>query len=785
MKKSLLFITMALFVSFTAKAASIGKQKAQQKAVAFITEKMTASTIAKRAAGDRLLSDGGSPASGNFYVFNVANGQGFVIVSDDDRMPEVLAYSDKGSLDLNNLPDNLRQWLQSYDEQFSSLNGNTQQVARRSPLAAIEPLLTTQWGQGTPYNLLCPTKNGEFPLTGCVATAMAQVMYYYKWPQGATKATAAYSGTNGSYAGLPSTTFEWDNMLTSYSGSSTDAQKLAVAKLMQYCGSAVMMNYGYGGAESLSANGLIAPFMQQYFGYAAGGKCVRRSDYTDVTWEELIYHELKMGRPVIYGGNSENGNGGHTFVCDGCDADGRFHMNWGWNGGGNGYYYLTALYPEGYTNRYVSDDAVIGLQYDGWEDRFVIKANNITRNYGDENPALTYTKGDGITGNGEPQLECDAKPDSPVGTYPIRISKGSVTDDRAIYVEGTLTVKPALLTITARDVTMKQGDPMPEFEADYVGWKLDDDENTFTRRPTFNTSANSKSLVGTYNITPKDAEAPNYEMKYVKGILTMESGKPYDVKLDNIFYNLFDETMTAEVTYGPKAQGNYSGSVSIPAQIEVEGKNYRVTSIGTSAFNTCSGLTSVSIPESVTSIFGFGGCFNLEEIVLPSKLEEIGPYAFSYCSSLKAIDIPASVATIGSGAFSACDKMVKVTVRSVVPINLTSNPFSSVGNKTLYVPSGSKEAYESAMFWKSFKEIIEMSVLKGDVNGDGDVDIADAVCIVNHIVGKPNTTFIEAAADADGDGTIDIADAVHIVNYVVGKINALAPRLDMTLPEPQ
>ena len=205
-----------------------------------------------------------------------------------------------------------------------------------------------------------------------------------------------------------------------------------------------------------------------------------------------------------------------------------------------------------------------------------------------------------------------------------------------------------------------------------------------------------------------------------------------------------------------------------------------VTSIGSYAFDGCSGLTSITIPESVTTIgnYAFSNCSGLTSIAIPNSVTSIGSSAFYRCSRLTSVTIPNSVTSIGSSAFYLCSGLSSVKVDIETPLIIGSNNFSNPANATLYVPAGSKAAYQAADYWNEFKRIIEF--IEGDVNGDENVNVADVVDIARYVVGTPAETFVQILADINNNGEVNLGDAVCLVNMIAGDQNMVkamhAPR---------
>lgn len=360
MKKTLLFI---LFAGATPLwAAPIDYQQAKAHATAFFHEQGGVVLPAGEQAVHRGVRKAGKYVNqAAYYVFNADEAKGFVIISGDDRTLPVLGYSSEGSFDVTHLPDNFKGWLQACEEFISHMDALGMNLQSSTiEHAAITPLLTTQWDQGTPYNEACPTYLGEPTLTGCTATALAQVMNYTRWPE--SECTAIPSYTTSTYRigmpELPNTIFDWDAM--------EDASDGEVARLMLYAGQSVKSDYTVNSTAGHFAR--IPQALKQYFGYDSNVRFVMRSNYSIDEWDNLLLEELSAGRPVLYSGYTTSS--GHAFVCDGYDGQGLYHINWGWGGAYDGYYQISVLRPgmggsggsstsDGYA---MEQNAIVGIQ---------------------------------------------------------------------------------------------------------------------------------------------------------------------------------------------------------------------------------------------------------------------------------------------------------------------------------------------------------------------------------------------------------------------------------------
>lgn len=347
MKKSFLLL-LTFIVCIVTMAGPVTPDEARQNVAKFMNPRRAAA-VTQHPEALRLVQTSyykvkEAVSAPSYYVFNVGQNNGYVIAAADDRVPAVLGYSNHGAIDPDNMPENMKAWLQGYNDQIEYLNRHPEAATTRRTVVgeAISPLLGSNWDQKTPYNDLCPIDAKEHSLTGCVATAMAQVMYFWKYPAATTNPIPSYTSTSRRFLmpEIPAgTAIDWNNMVNKYDGSETDIQKKAIANLMLLCGTAVRMNYTNNFSSAYDID--VALALRNYFGYDDATTYVMRNDYFESDWNQRVYDELKAGRPVYYSGTSSGT--GHAFVVDGYGGDDYFHVNWGWGGMSNDYFLLSIL----------------------------------------------------------------------------------------------------------------------------------------------------------------------------------------------------------------------------------------------------------------------------------------------------------------------------------------------------------------------------------------------------------------------------------------------------------
>lgn len=374
MKRDLL-LTLGMTVALMAGAAEISPEQALQRAMdAAARDASTKSLTLNRKPGQApklsyVMNYTQNPAQAAVYVFSAPGDQGYLVSPADDRFPSLLGYSDTGRIDADNIPPQMQWWLSEYaremdyaisnglaasqPENVQILNNGSNPTKTMAPRTAIAPLLETKYNQSEPYNNQCPvikytdgTTWGR-AVTGCVATAMAQVMRYWKYPATGQGSHSYICEPNGGQSFTESMdfstiTFDWDNMLPVYtSGNYNDTQADAVAQLMHACGVSVDMTYTP--VESGAQSSWVGNALRNYFKYDSSLSYAVRGLFSNAEWEQFIYNELAASRPVQV--NGRGSGGGHAFVCDGYQGDHYFHFNWGWGGSSDGYFMFSALNP--------------------------------------------------------------------------------------------------------------------------------------------------------------------------------------------------------------------------------------------------------------------------------------------------------------------------------------------------------------------------------------------------------------------------------------------------------
>ena len=437
MKKSILFLLTVALMSSSAWAASVSESQALDIAQRFAnagTAKLKAKPNSELRLAHAATSKSGKP---DYYVFNRGEGDGFIIVSGEDRVESVCGYCERGRFELDKLPSNLKWWLSEYQRQMQYLRDNPQAKARKAVnlTSSVAPLLTSKWNQCKPYNDYCPEAPDDNDIyqiyggracSGCVATAVSQVMYYYKWPaHGVGSKTYDFDLTTQE-GSIPMTlscdfsqsTYQWDLMKDEYLYMDKDyygyfdedwhvyikvidengdtitdpngVHSAAVAKLLSDVGIACEMMYGYNGSGAYTYYAYYA--LLDHFNYQVG--YAYRDEY-EGDFDELLRGWLDYHYPLYFSGH---GSGGHAFVLDGYDNQGRFHVNWGWGGWYDGYFETLALDPDGSGDGYNSYQDVIAIDFGiiqlGQGTDEVVKQIAVYGRYAEQDVTVTITGAD-------------------------------------------------------------------------------------------------------------------------------------------------------------------------------------------------------------------------------------------------------------------------------------------------------------------------------------------------------------------------------------------------------
>ena len=659
----------------------------------------------------------------DYYVLNATDGSAFVIVAGDDCVGEVLGYGE-GSIDMDNLPCGMRWLLNDYRKQMEYLYATpTAQAQRQSNSeTTVMPLLSCLWSQSEPYYNQCPLYQGERSVTGCIATAMAQVMYYWKYPN-QLPALSGYvtRSLKIDVSSLPSTTLDWDNMIDSYIGEYTSQQANAVAKLMRYCGQSSRMDY--------SPNGSGAYVYQQLqgmstFGYGSYASRLERRNYTSEEWEALVLEDLIAGRPVLYSGTDPMA-GGHAFVVDGY-YDGLFHLNWGWAGTGNGYFRLNGLIVRGYS--FLDSQEILHhicpRQEADPEDGYDFVKDGIYYMYDEEgrNVIVTYrdTRFDCYSGNVViPEAvthDGETLPVIGIGDDAFRDCTGltSVQIPATVTTIGERSFRNCigLTSVALPDGIISLGNQAFVNCVKLTGIDLPASVTKIGMQAFLEcqdlTHVGAASLESWLNIDFADQYA---NPLCVAHHLTINGQEVTDLVIPSTVASVkrfafieCDGLQSVVIQSGvntveESAFANCDGitSVSLPAGLTTFKKQAfsgctaltgitipnGVTMLPDALFMNCTALTSVSIPEGVVSMGKnmFNGCASLSDVVIPNTVTSMGAGVFQDCTSLRAITLSNSLQIVPEKAFSGCTSLSRLVIPDAI-IDLGYQAFKKCGNLT-------------------------------------------------------------------------------------------------------
>ena len=784
-KRLFLFLIACLTVAAAAWAAPIDVAQAREIAQRFMTSRglpATALEVVKK--GTNL-----NAPQAKYHVFNNEQaGSGFIIIAADDRAPAVLGYSDSGSFDPDNLPEALAEMLESYAMQIAELQ---QGAAPRQGLMArqpVSPMVPSLWAQGNPYNIKLPIVGTKHAVTGCVATAMAQVMYYWKWPACPTMTIPAYTTEtmNFNMPALAPVDFNWNQMHDTYlTNDTTSAAADAVATLLLYCAQSVKMDFKESSSGATTTYTPLA--FATYFGYEPGAHAIRRSNYTTQEWEDAIYAELQAARPVILSGSKSPG--GHAFVCDGCDNTGLFHINWGWNGQSNGYFLLNVLNPD--------------LQGTG--------SASAPHGYIFDNAAIVGLKPGNTTSSQVMMTVSDHVLNSYTGTR-----SGTSADFKAV--------------VSARFHNFTSSVMAVDF-----GWGLFDGDNMIATL--YNTYSNSSTpgryftlseknlsfgagkTSGTYRIVPicrergvnaawgpcagaehnyievvingnnctfktyGSAATPNYTVNNISMVGNKHPGRPMDIivnltnngeSVDDMLYMFIDNTLTTgghvslsngqtgdtRFHYVPTAAGSYTVKFSFnqDGSNPIATRTLVINEMPTANLSATVQLLNVTDPNNrIITSDKYSVVLNIKNNGSQTYREDISITLFKNTHD-----------GYGTGVQS------KVQFIELAPGATTSLQFDMDNvydgwryfAKMYYYSAGQQIDLASTVF-HTIVFPAAPSFTRGDVDDDGFVTISDVTLLINYLLNSDEEGINLQAANCNQDGMISISDVTSLINYLL------------------
>ena len=788
MKKLLLLVTFLLAV-MQISAANVDLAQATLTAKRYVNTNSAKRLQGASANSLKLIHtevNSTNVAQAAYYIFN--HDKGFVIVSGDDRAHLILAHGDR-PLDMRRMPDNMKFWLGTYKKQIEYLQAHPGLVVdnpapnRNLRTPDVAPMLTAEWDQDAPYYNHCPVYNGSYCLTGCPATSLSMVFYYWKYPTDPTPEVEGY--TNNSYGfqipALPSITFDWDNMLDKYvAGNYNTAQADAVAWLMRYVGQEEQMDYTPSGSGAMGADILRAV---KFFGYdedMARLEFKTRTDdygndtavyYTDDEWAALLQNELAEGRPVVYCGYDYSywGWSGHAFNVDGYTAaDDTYHVNWGWSGDGNGDFVLNAFSESGYTFN-IEQQMIMGIQPPVLGPAIKVNRSKLDiEAYVDQTATETFTvKGNELTGPITLTLN-DAS-----GMFSLDVTNVSLDEQEEGKVI-TVTYAPTASGINTATVTLSS--PGVEDKTLTINGKasletyvpqmlhINDSYIGVTRFRADWTDETSAEYVQSYTLEVSTRPA-------VELLATLD-GSQYPDSYESI-------SLTAPWSGNGVKVGNSAYYFS----------NYN--NDGFIAFTVPEGYTDDLFTMQITTVSGTYGSGNLTvgSNQTPAVGHQFG-VGSTYTWYVTASAGEKITITSTDSYFSPDMAMIKVYAGDVNEMNLLM--VNEVGDSNYRLVTGItdksyivRDLTEYGTFYCKVKALYTDGTESrwsnsqkvtlgtngydvGDVNHDGKLSIEDVTCLINYLLTGDDSEACTFCADVNADAKVSIADVTELINLLLG-----------------
>ena len=735
-----------------------------------------------------------------YYIFNTPGA--FVIVAGDDRAPEVLAYGD-GALDMSTMPENMKMWLGYYKRQMEYLQAHPGLQVEKPAIKAgqsVAPMIEATWDQGYPYYSQCPLDGDIRAMTGCATTSLAQVFYKWKYPTGPTPVIPGYTTRNGKFTldALPSTTFDWNNMLPAYQlGSYNDANKNAVAKLMRYIGQAEQMNYDKAGSDAWEDDIARACELFGYEDATVVYKATMNFDtgvettyINDEDWYDLLVNEMLAGRPLVFCAfdysNAYNSYSGHAFNVDGFDAfTGQFHINWGWSGTGNGYFTMNSFANQG-ANYHLGQRVVMNIQ-----------------------PSTSTTPTIKV---GVEQLNMQTRVTQPVTA--IFTVKG-----RRLTNGITLTLNDATgsFALDANTVTVAEAQDGKTITVTYNPTG----EGTHTATVTLSSpGAEDKTIVLNGTADPAPLEVYDPVMKPAKGsFVTLTSFRadwtdqtaPENVACYTLFvnkkpnYTLLEEVDWSNVTESFSAQTNNAANY-FPAGWTFAGNDLWAEdgyiSINSNASfstptNDLGGANQITVVLTANSVSYSGSSFTVST---SADSKTFSPANKTFNQYVAVLDCAAAdKVTIANNSGNPGFLNIAIyageydpeQLRVIEDGNSDSRWISGITDKYYIVrdlTAGETFLYKvkahytdgTESEWSNVETVTlveggypdpdDHDFAPGDVNHDGVIGIADATTIIDYILDNSTELCLECA-DVNKDGIIGIADVTTLIDMILNKNN--------------